>query len=166
MYIANYLTMQHIFCWSHMRDKQTWREQCCRVLLTHPQLLLTTELHPSSQRNVWYVPLPRCQGLGALDHLRRFGAFKSCLSMGLSVDRVDENSTLWRPCFLLVQLRALKIDTRPWLIIDQVTPFSWPVDWSPWWVLSHSSYRVWWTLVAHLLSPHPPSIIVVSTVLC
>ena len=78
----------------------------------------------SVQPEEWYIPLPRCQGLGALDHLRRFGAFESCLSMGLSVNHTDENSTLWRPCFLLVQLGALKIDTRPWLIIDQVTPFS------------------------------------------
>ena len=44
--------------------------------------------------------------------------------MGLSVDHMDENSTLWRPCFLLVQLGALKIDTHPWLIINQVAPFS------------------------------------------
>ena len=36
--------------------------------------------------------------------------------MGLSDSRVNENSTLWRPCFLLVQLGALKIVTHPWLI--------------------------------------------------
>ena len=36
--------------------------------------------------------------------------------MGLSDSRMNENSTLWRPCFLLVQLGALKIIIHPWLI--------------------------------------------------
>ena len=41
-------------------------------------------------------------------------------------------------------------------LADQITPFSWPVDWSWWWVLSYSSYPIWWTLVAHLSPPSAP----------
>ena len=136
----------------------------CVTWLTHQSHFTLDVMQTSScQRNAWSVPLLRCQGLGALDHSRRFGAFESYLSMGLSVDHMDENSTLWRPCFLLVQLGALKIDTHPWLIINQVAPFSWPVDWSQWWVLSYSSYPVWWTLVAHLLPPSAPVAILSTT---
>ena len=33
------------------------------------------------------------RGLVLFDNLRRLGAFESCLGMGLSVGRADENST-------------------------------------------------------------------------
>ena len=56
------------------------------------------------------------RGLVLFDNLRRLGAFKSHLGMGLSIGCTDENSTLWRPCFLLVHLGVLKTDTHPWLI--------------------------------------------------
>ena len=143
---------------------QKWAcHMSCDWLISLKYFTLDVMQTSSCQRNTQCVPLPRHQGLGALDHLRRFGAFESYLGMGLSVDCTDENSTLWRPCFLLVQLEALKINTHPWLIINQVTPFSWPVDWSWWWVLSYSSYPIWWTLVAHSLPPSAPVVILSTT---
>ena len=71
----------------------------------------------SYQRNVWCVPLPGYQGLGALWQLERAWCLQEsprygfeCRSCGRELHLCEGHA------FSLVQLGALKIDTHPWLI--------------------------------------------------
>ena len=109
-----------------------------RVLWTQLQVKDCLSLStPSFQKNIWYIPLPRHQGLGALWQLSKVWCLQELPQYGSECWLHGWELHLWRPCFSLVQLGVLKIDTHPWLV--QLHPL---VDWPPSESFSYSSYHL------------------------
>ena len=94
------VTNKHAVDKSHLEPKDQWS--------------LSTS---SYQRNVQCIPLPGCQGLGALWQLKKAWCLQESPQYGFECwSHGKELHLCGGHAFLLVQLRALKNDTHPWLI--------------------------------------------------
>ena len=78
-------------------------------------------------RNIWCVPLPRYQGLSALWPFSKVWYLRECLGMGLSVGHVNENSTLWRPCFCASATQGVEDQYSPMADLSASTSSGWLV---------------------------------------